>query len=286
MDDETVEEREAARQKALASAQPTCPYCGAFLDRHQAISPGHCGGPSCLARHFSKVSETRDAERIAERQDKRDIARKVAADTLNDAAALMGADAERMLIAPVPFQDGPVRALPPERRAAFEAHLDDILARAFEAPDTMPMTLPPTNPAEEPPIVDAACAACQGLCCRKGGGSAHAFLTPQTVVYLLRADPDLTAEELRQTYLDALPERSVAGSCVYQSDEGCTLSREFRASLCNRFYCHDLYALHDQTGGQSDLAVALVAMDNDTPRKVIAFDARLGGIVMSEKING
>ena len=278
MDEDTDLDREAERQRALASAHPTCPYCGTALSRHQAISPGHCGGGVCVARHVTQATVKREEDRAEDIRNRRELARDHAAEPLTDLAMMLGATPDQTMIAPVPFQDKPLIPLPGERRRAFEAHLDEILTEAFAIDDDVMLIADPSDPAPEPAIVDAACAACQGNCCALGAKK-NAFLTPQTMVHLIRADPALTPEDLREDYLAALPEVSVENACVYQSDQGCSLPRARRGSVCNSFYCHDLYALQEQTEGRSDLPVVFVAMEEDIPRKAIGFDGRMGGIV-------
>lgn len=152
-------------------------------------------------------------------------------------AALGGTD---LLIGVVPRQERALAPLPAARRAAFEAHLDAILAE----PDPEPG--PEPEPAPEPALVGATCAACQGACCTLGGAR-HAFLAAGDIARHRRRHPGATAAQIRAHYLGALPDRSVIGACVFQGAAGCTLDRADRAPVCNRYHCN----------GQTDLLVAM-----------------------------
>ena len=263
---------------AKALARKTCPHCGAVLSRHQAISPGHCGAPDCMARHLAQAAEQREVDRAAEFVARRQEVTAQVPAALARAAAALEVEPEALTVAVLPYQNRPVTPTPDATRARFEEHLDAILSRVFNEPDTVMTMAPRSNPAPEPEIVDVACAACQGFCCLRGGGDNHAFLTAQTLLQVVETDPELTPEALREVYVSALPEASVEGSCVYHGAAGCTLPRSHRAALCNRFHCHEIHALHDQTGGRADLPIAMVGQGDGPPRKIIAYDATRGGV--------
>ena len=69
------------------------------------------------------------------------------------------------------------------------------------------------------------------------GSGDHAYLDVDTILaYVLRrADPSPAA--VLRAYLRRLPARSYRNSCVYHAADGCSLPRDMRAAICNRFYC-------------------------------------------------
>jgi len=270
--------------RALAAARPECPTCGGALDRHRLINPGHCGQPQCALRHVALTEEKRAAEQKARNIALRATARRLAAPALARAAKATGAEPKTLIVATVPFEERPVEPLPADRRAAFEAHLDAILAEAAEITKTEVPIEEHTDPSPEPGAYSAGCAACQGHCCRAGGGKEHAFLTSKMLAAAICADPDLSAEALRQTYLDALPAASVQASCVFLSERGCTLPRTRRSSTCNLFHCGSIIELSRLSKRRPKSPVALVAIADDQPRKVIAFNEKRGGMVLSETL--
>lgn len=86
-----------------------------------------------------------------------------------------------------------------------------------------------------------ACSLCRGHCCRLGGN--HAYLAKETLLRHLGRHPDDTPERVLASYMDRLPEKSFAGSCVNHGESGCALPREMRAHTCIAFTCSGLKAL-------------------------------------------
>lgn len=262
---------------ARALASMSCPYCGSVATAQQIIHPGHCGSQNCVTAHIVKGATARDDQRAQEYAERQDDARDKAGAQLAQAANAVGAAVEDMLIAVVPYQNEPTEPLPEDQRAQFQSHIEVIVDEAFNAaPDAISLMNYTAGLDDEPPIVAAGCTACQGFCCKRGGGDNHAFLTRQTVYYMRQNDPELEPEQVISHYIDALPEVSVRGACVYQGPQGCVLERKWRAGLCNSFHCHDLYALHDLTGGRMDVPLAIVGINDDEPGKVVGYDARVG----------
>jgi hypothetical protein len=245
-------------------APPTCNYCGSAITAHQKFQPGHCGSPGCLVAHIeagqAKLRKNR-AEDYAERQAS---VRDQATDAIKSAANQTNTSTDDVLVAVVPYQNEPILPLSEEARSAFETHLTQAAQAAFELDDDSHILdhyqqkLQP-----EPAIVDAGCAACQGFCCKRGGGDNHAFIDKQSIYYIRKSKPDLTEQDVIDHFLDALPEESVSGACIFQGAQGCTLTRDWRAGLCNTFLCHDLFALHDVTGGQLDKPVVIAGINDD-----------------------
>jgi hypothetical protein len=152
---------------------------------------------------------------------------------------LMTASAQDVLVLAVPAYRGRLAPLPAERRAAFARHLRSIIDAAFEERARLSQTMP------APPVssalrktAEAACAACAGQCCSKGGD--HAYLDDDTIRRLAQGRPELTRRRIAALYLSHLGEETFAGSCVFHAAAGCRLPRTLRADLCNVFYCNPL----------------------------------------------
>jgi hypothetical protein len=261
------------RQEAeRALAQVSCLYCGSIVTAQQVLHPGHCGAQSCMTSHIVKGAKARDAQRSQDYTERQDDAHVKSGAPLTRAAEALGRDLDSMMVAVVPFQNEPTEPLSDAQRRQFQTHIQSVVDEAFNTdPDPVAMMDYAPRTDDEPPIVAAGCAACQGYCCKRGGGDNHAFLTRQTVHYMRVNDPDLVPEEVVAHYLEALPDVSVRGACVFQGPQGCALERTWRAAICNAFYCHDIHAMHALTGGRADAALAIVGINDDVPGKVVAF---------------
>ena len=171
------------------------------------------------------------------------------------------APAAALPVALVPANVRSLVPLPDDARARFRAHLDTVIAEAFALPlrdNTAAMTAQAASEradAGEVPgrdgglpahLVQGSCATCRGECCTAGG--TRAFLKADSLqrVRAQRAtlgDADATPATIAALYLDALPPVHYDGSCVFHARAGCTLRRELRANLCNRYHCGELTQL-------------------------------------------
>jgi hypothetical protein len=150
---------------------------------------------------------------------------------------------------PVPHTPLPLVTPEPGRVADFVQHLDGLIARAFAA------DAPPCDDAAAgrrgaarppaPPARGAPSRACRGHCCLKGN-STQAFLTVDSIAWVRRNDPLATPEAIRDAYLSRVPAQSVAGSCLFHGDRGCTLPRTIRAEICNAWQCDERVAIASQ----------------------------------------
>ena len=277
IDPEEVEAAERAAEAARALAAISCPYCQKVISAHEVISPGHCGGNACFLAQLNKTVKAREELRRSDYEDRQNSAKEQLDDKLSAAAKFHDTTTDELLVAVVPFQNEPIEPLDAAQRDAFEAHLHRVVEEAFVAePGDILMLNYIQKTDAEPEIIDAGCAACQGFCCKRGGGDNHAFLTRQTVYHLRDTKPELEPAEIIEHYLNALPDQSVRGACVFQSEVGCTLEREWRAALCNSFHCHDLHAMHDLTDGRADVPLAIVGINDDIAENVVAFGAEKG----------
>lgn len=225
----------------------TCRVCGGELNPHQKVTTQVCSMPNCqrrlqeqriekAARHLEARNEGRDGERP--------MAYRRAGPVAVTAARRSGAeDLSRIAAAVVPYTAQPIAPLPAARRAAFEAHLDATIAKAFEPETDAQLAAPEEHFAgrsdiepDDPLAVSACCMACQGYCCLLGKGT-HAFIGPKLIAYYRHRNPEATPETVRADYLGRLPEVSTVEGCVYQGPKGCVLPRAMRADICNSYRC-------------------------------------------------
>jgi hypothetical protein len=180
-----------------------------------------------------------------------------------EAAAVFAAVARGADLALTVFSGrGPARPLPERRRRAYAAHLDVVIAAAMTAAE--PAAAEAAAPAQAAQAADSSlpgrlCGACGGGCCPKGGD--RAFLEAATLRRVMADHPGLDAAGLRALYLDRLPPRPVAGSCVNHTPGGCSLPRSLRSDTCNRWRCLPLMELEQR-------------LDADPPVRTVAVLSR------------
>lgn len=246
--------------------QKLCPYCDAPIGHEAVFQPGHCDAQACGERHMLLLNYLAEEGRRAAYHRECDGAEaRAAAAKLADAEGCAEHDVVSVV---VPFQDAPVAGLPEGRRAAFLAHLEAAVDEAF-AIDAAEIT---ENPLPEPAddITVAGCSTCRGFCCRQGADR-FAFLSAGELAEIRMRRPDLDADGMRAFYEDALPEASVDGSCVFQGPEGCVLSRQMRASVCNSFHCRELIGAFARVRIAPDAPVVVLARTEDGVQSVGAL---------------
>jgi hypothetical protein len=96
--------------------------------------------------------------------------------------------------------------------------------------------------------VRAACAACRGHCCQKGGNDA--YLDFESVGLAWGRFPHLSKAELIAAYLDAVPARSFADSCIFHAEHGCNLPETMRSPVCGAYLCGPLLRLKTSLAGE------------------------------------
>ncbi|UWR16378.1 hypothetical protein [Sulfitobacter sp. M368] len=225
-----------------------CKSCRQQLTSVAAVEAGYCDRPECATR--MKIDQSGQLAKSQEEQYQKwlEITHARTAPVIMAAAQEIGEDdLDEVAHGLAPYVDIPVVPLPAERRSAFEAHLRAAVRESFEATDASeePPERPEDDPeyarrlaqeAPDPMALNAACIACQGDCCLQGG-TRHAFIKKNVIDYFRWSNPEATADEIVQNYLDHIPENSTSGSCVYHGVQGCTLPRNYRANICNSFQC-------------------------------------------------
>ena len=214
-----------------------CTYCA----REAVPSEETCDSPRCR-----KLKEGRIDGWKRERERRAEIDR-VALEREGELREAHGPGVPpRLIAARLPANEQTVTPLAEERRADFAVNVRAALDRALDDPDR-PIPESPEAPASRAGLIGAACTACRGSCCRRGGE--HAYLYPDHFRRYLRDHPGTDPKELLAAYESRLPAESYHDSCVYHTTTGCALPREMRSNLCNTFLCGgltDLLEAQDQ----------------------------------------
>lgn len=136
----------------------------------------------------------------------------------------------------LPGFDRPLRAVGIKRRKLFAAFLENLIA---EVP-------PPRGKRADAPKPEAtrfadACKACRGHCCSKGGNDA--YLDENAIAQAWARYPRLSKRGLMRLYLDAIPGKAFADSCIFHAEHGCSLPRSLRAPVSEAYLCGPLMRL-------------------------------------------
>ena len=250
-----------------------CPYCGTALPFHQRLHPGYCGAWECGRKHAHVLGKQRTEAWLTNYHEKTAAAVDQMGVEITALAEAEGIDPERVHIGTVPEMNTPLVPLPQDRKDAHLAHLTQIIDEAFAQPATYQPPAGRNKVAEqaEPFLWNpVACGTCRGDCCSKGR-DVFAFQTVDTILHLRLNKPDMTAEDIYQHYADALPDTSVEDACVYQGPQGCVLTREMRADICNSFRCYSLRRLAEDVDRDKSDAVAIVSLDYRKAGRVTLF---------------
>jgi hypothetical protein len=256
-----------SRHAALPPSQ-RCRACSRPIAVSQWAA-GHCDQPDCrdeiLVRRPLAAAKAAYAALVASAPKHR-----------NRSAARRGIppeERESYRLTILPLNSDQSAELSPARRAAFEAHLRGTIvkARARLAAGEVP---PPEAPFNPPPagdersdaereaerqLVGAGCARCRGRCCMLGAD--HAFNGPETMMRYLERYPTHDDETIVARYLSYLAPRTLQNGCVYQHEHGCTLPRDLRADICNRFYCSDINVIRNAFAAGDPVRAYFVHVD-------------------------
>lgn len=229
-----------------------CNVCSRPIDVHHSVRGGTCGDMACRAVAVKR--------RIAQERAAREAAKRAIA-TAHLPELLVGRP-ERTTDVALVVLTAAATALEPvpaaRREALRESVAQAVAASAEPESDVGSAELRSTGIAPHPPAVAAVCAACRGYCCRRGSDSG--YIHAGTVRRVRERRPHLGPEELVALYVDAVPEHSVAGSCIFHGARGCALPRELRAQICNTYFCPPLRQWLDrpaEAAGQPTAAVVL-----------------------------
>jgi hypothetical protein len=181
------------------------------------------------------------------------------------AAATARIDApDRFAIGIVPKLYARISRLPARRRRIIAAHLETLARQAAElraqgiAPDRSEV---PTAPRHElAAVLGRACGRCRGYCCTSGAD--HAYLRVETLHRWLDDHPDQDADAAVAAYLAYVGPRTVNRSCQFHRSDGCSLPRDMRADICNRFLCDGLVRISEAAPNDGPVHAFVATMKN------------------------
>ncbi|MBX3421499.1 MAG: hypothetical protein KF752_08085 [Pirellulaceae bacterium] len=206
---------------------------------------------------MAERSREREAERRATEQALLDHATERLRDELDaELSSVVQECKSAGRLSKVPSCDAPTATLPAERVEKFKQHLRQVLEQAqamLSQPRYVQAVLVEyahrqgqSDMVPLLPVING-CTTCRGYCCRNGADTA--FLSAEYIAWQMLCDPTATIEAIEKWYLLQLPDESIEDSCVYHSQQGCSLPRQQRASICNDFHCwglQDALAKHRQ----------------------------------------
>lgn len=247
----------ATRQPAHRTGiSRNCVECGRPLNTQQALSGQICDDLACKGPYLQRLKNIETANRQAARAR---VAERVSRETgIADGLVLV-----------LPANSNTCVPLSRERLETFRRHLRHVIAQAQPPTEASAETRTESRPDTElpPETVIHACATCRGRCCL--GGAGHAFLGAETITAFWRQHPGMSSEAIEAEYLQHAASWSVADSCVFHADSGCTLPRHMRADTCNTFLCEGLL-----DGPERGSPRLYVAADGGDVRRAVLVDAQ------------
>lgn len=242
------------RQKDIPADQ-RCRVCHVVLTERRKIS-GTCDDRECQS--VDAAYRLADKKRLSEeRQNRIQAAGLESRD--RQAHVHLVPDPEKFQVVVVPHIDLPLCSPDAERvervRARFrsivnwalthESHESELPQRpgwnseqitdsSIYRPDDIATEATET----EAPFFGTGCRLCRGACCRTGAD--HAYLNIGQVRAFIAANPGLSEDEIVNSYFCHVPELSIENSCIFHGEKGCTLPRDMRSDMCNRWLCRGL----------------------------------------------
>lgn len=208
-----------------------CRYCGQALEPLERLRGDSCRRLRCsLEAGRERMRQSREAALARRRQ--RD-ARQWQAPELA-AAPVIWLQAHLTRLVPLPAAE----------REEQARHLQGLVAELERTPVAAAAEAPP---ATVEPLTQGLCTFCRGRCCRYGRGH-HAFITAALLQRWLQHHPGATPQQAADDYLARVPRRHVENSCLHHGAQGCTLPREMRSDICNRYACDGLVQAEERVG--------------------------------------
>lgn len=208
----------------MPAAQHTCAHCNSALDElTRRLGRMHCGAAACRQGAVAEVEKVRwkAVAQLAVQQ-----ATETSTARHNLPALLWLRPANREL---EPVSEDLRQALAEAwRRGAAEGW-----RHVYEGIDSAQAV---------PAAATALCVQCGGGCCAHGAKH-HAFVDADVLARWQAAHPGSSTEDAIQHYLAQLPAIHVKHGCGFQTANGCSLPRESRADVCNRYACEPLLEL-------------------------------------------
>ena len=159
-------------------------------------------------------------------------------------------------IVTLPTGKDQITYLSQQRKDRYLEHLNNIINQAFETKSIEDLVKDEHFDAYEKRIkmdrllkdneelsktCDNLCMMCEGGCCVSAG--THSYLSTATIKRFMESHPSLSKDDIKNKYLNYLPEKSVEDSCVHQTDTGCALPRNLRSDICNGYFCEPIKKL-------------------------------------------
>lgn len=138
----------------------------------------------------------------------------------------------------LPGSDRPLRRVGQDRRKIFAAFIEKLIGEVSPPRSKTPARL---KDVPEATLFVEACSACRGHCCHKGGNDA--YLDENAIRLAWARHPRLSRAALMQRYIDAIPDKAIADSCIFHTAHGCSLPRALRAPVCDAYLCGPLERL-------------------------------------------
>lgn len=235
-----------------------CVYCNQALANYLPATRDYCGNIQCRAA-WQKDLLTIQAEKQQKReQTLRTDIRKLALQK----ASQDRFDPDELAISLIPWNPYQVTKTSDQDIEAFTDYLSELIDSLDEDIEEKPHRIEiidvPTHLSE--PLATA-CSTCKGSCCLQGKET-HAFLQRDTLKRVKQA-MNLDRDALLAGYLKQLPEESFSHGCLYQSAEGCQLNKEWRAEICDLYFCDDLKSLIRKYPEESPEKHLIIATDSD-----------------------
>jgi hypothetical protein len=105
-------------------------------------------------------------------------------------------------------------------------------------------------------------------------GADHGFID-RTVLQRQRAVlPDIDPRRLLALYVQRIPERTCAGSCIFHGESGCALPRAMRSDVCESHVCSDMRRAFRKAPDPIGQRVWLAAINDDdaAPARVLQYE--------------
>ena len=230
---------------------PRCPHCGDLLQALDARQGKSCRKPACL--HQASLEQFRL------------LPEKLAQPAMQAAEAVLGHAPAALLSLQLATYE--IVSLPQDRRQRHAQFLQGLVAAAEH--ETQEPLAPVAEGGSPGAQEGRLCTLCAGRCCAEGAGR-NAFITLPQLLRWQQQRPGSSLQDAVQAYLDWMSDEHTRDGCVYQGVRGCTLPREERADICNRYACDALAELQTHLAKTPEASfVAIVRRDWRTERQAV-----------------
>lgn len=237
------------KRPVILPGKGKCIVCGRSITDREWQFYRTCDNWKC--RNMRWRRQHADRERRNERVRRHNKSFEERVYVLRDRAAVLQGieNQESYTPALVPALQRALTRLPDVRRSALSDHLNGLIAEARKEP--MVSTderlfgaengVVPEMDSLSFSVAENACGTCRGFCCVNGRD--HAYLTVETINHCWENYPQLEAHDVHSVFLSHIKEWTFENSCIFHSQNGCSLPRELRSNTCNEFGCHQLNQL-------------------------------------------